>query len=106
MAFAIAPEGATLDYLNSYTLHMDRIYAEEPEINTSMMIMGWPTVSNMMSYVSLVHWDERERTSQEVARSMLPKMPSRTWNITWKSWVIARLLRSSSYCRTCTTVHR
>jgi multidrug efflux pump len=74
MGFAIAPEGATLDYLNSYTLKMDEIYAATPEVKTSMMILGWPTVSNMMSYVSLHHWDDRERSSQDVAREMMPKM--------------------------------
>jgi multidrug efflux pump len=74
LGFAVAPEGATLDYLNSYTLKMDEIYAETPEVVTTMMILGFPTVSNMMSYVSLQHWDDRERSSQEVAAEMMPKM--------------------------------
>ncbi len=74
MGFAIAPEGATLDYLNSYTLKMDEIYGATPEVKTYMMIMGWPTVSNMMSYVSLEHWDERERSAGEIAGAMMPQM--------------------------------
>jgi multidrug efflux pump len=74
MAFAIAPEGATLDYLNSYTLKMDEVYASTQEVVTYMMIMGFPTVSNMMSYLSLEHWDKRDRSAQEIARSMMPKL--------------------------------
>jgi len=74
LGFAIAPEGATLDYLNSYTLMMDQIYASTPEVETYMMIMGFPTVSNMMSYVSLAHWDERDRTAMQIARAMMPRM--------------------------------
>ena len=62
MVFANAPEGATLDYLNSYTKKIDEIFRAMPELQRSMMIMGRPTVSNMLSYTSMKPWDERERT--------------------------------------------
>ena len=50
MGFAIAPEGATLDYLNSYTLRMDEIYDETPEVVTYMMIMVFTVRKNFFSY--------------------------------------------------------
>jgi multidrug efflux pump len=74
MAFASAPEGATLEYLNSYTKRIDAIYQATPEIDRYMMIMGRPTVTNMISYVSLKPWSQRERTAQEIARAMLPQV--------------------------------
>ena len=74
MVFAIAPEGATLDYLNSYTKKIDEVFRTIPEMQRYMMIMGRPTVSNMISYTSLSSWHERERTSQQVAASIMPKL--------------------------------
>ena len=74
MVFAIAPEGATLDYLNSYTKQIDEVFRTIPEMQRYMMIMGRPTVSNMISYTSLSSWHERERTSQQVAASIMPKL--------------------------------
>ncbi len=74
MVFANAPEGATLDYLNSYTKKIDEIFAATPELTRSMMIMGRPTVSNMLSYTSMKPWDQRERTTQQIAASMMPQL--------------------------------
>jgi len=74
MVFATAPEGATLDYLNSYTKKIDEIFQTIPEMQRYMMIMGRPTVSNMISYTSLKPWNERDRSSQEIAASIMPKL--------------------------------
>ncbi len=76
MSFASAPEGATLEYLNSYAWQIDEIYQSTPEVVRYMMIMGRPTVTNMISYVSLTPWQERTRSSQDIAREMLPKVMS------------------------------
>jgi multidrug efflux pump len=76
MAFASAPEGSTLEYLNRYAWQIDKIYQSTPEVVRYMMIMGRPTVTNMISYVSLKPWQERKRTAQDVAREMLPKVMS------------------------------
>ncbi len=74
MVFAIAPEGATLEYLNSYTKKIDEVYQSIPEMQRYMMIMGRPTVSNMISYSSMKPWDERKRTSQQIAASIMPQL--------------------------------
>jgi multidrug efflux pump len=74
MTFANAPEGATLDYLNAYTLKIDAVYKSIPEMQRYMMIMGRPTVSNMISYMSLKPWNERKRTSQQIAQGIQPAL--------------------------------
>jgi multidrug efflux pump len=74
MVFAIAPEGATLDYMQQQTLAIEEIYASLPELRRYMIIMGRPTVTRMISYAPLKPWDERERSNQEVAASMMPRL--------------------------------
>jgi multidrug efflux pump len=74
MSFASAPEGATLKYMNEYTQEVDRIFLAVPEIESYQLIMGWPTVTNMMSFIRLAHWNERERGATEVARSIVPQL--------------------------------
>ncbi|HEX7037548.1 MAG TPA: efflux RND transporter permease subunit [Pseudomonadales bacterium] len=74
MGFAFAPEGATLDYLDTYTREIDRIYQSTPEVVRYMMIMGRPTVTDMISYVTLKDWGERERSAQEIAQALMPQM--------------------------------
>ncbi len=78
MAFASAPEGATLEYLNTYAAQIEDVYRETPEVVRYMMIMGRPTVTNLISYVSVTPWQERTRLSQDIAREMLPKVMSIT----------------------------
>jgi len=74
MAFASAPEGSTLDYLDSYTRKIDEIYQSTPEVERYMMIMGRPTVTNMISYVTLSPWQERTRSAEAIMRDMLPRV--------------------------------
>jgi multidrug efflux pump len=74
MAFAFAPEGATLEYLDRYTQRIDEIYQSVPEVERYMMILGQPTVTDMISYSTLKHWDERDRSAQQIAQSILPQM--------------------------------
>ena len=74
MGFASAPEGATLEYLDKYTQQIDEIYQSTPEMARYMMIMGRPTVTDMISYTTLTDWGERERSSQEVAQAILMRM--------------------------------
>ena len=74
MVFANAPEGATLDYLNNYAKKIDETFQSIPEMQRYMMIMGRPTVSNMISYSSMKPWNQRERTSQQIAASIQPKL--------------------------------
>ncbi len=74
MGFAFAPEGSTLGYLDTYARRIDEIFQSVPEIERYMMILGRPTVTDMMSYATLTHWNERDRSAQEIARAILPQM--------------------------------
>jgi multidrug efflux pump len=74
IVFAIAPEGATLDYMEHQTLAIEEVYATIPELKRYMIIMGRPTVTRMISYAPLYPWAERERSNHDVAAAMMPRL--------------------------------
>ncbi|MDZ7839964.1 MAG: efflux RND transporter permease subunit [Gammaproteobacteria bacterium] len=70
----IAPEGATIDYTTEYALQIEAIADSVPEVPRYFVVAGFPTVSQGISFIKLVPWDERERTQQQVAAEMSPKL--------------------------------
>ncbi len=67
LTFAQGPEGATLDYMERYTTQIEAAYEQTPEIRGYFMFTGWPSSNASISFASFVDWDERERSSQEIA---------------------------------------
>jgi len=45
-----------------------------PEVPRYFVVAGFPTVSQGIAFVKLVHWGERERTQQQVAGEISPKL--------------------------------
>jgi len=70
----IAPEGATIDYTTEYALRIEELVAQVPEVPRYFVVAGFPTVSQGIAFVKLVPWNERERTQQEVAAEISPKL--------------------------------
>lgn len=70
----VGPEGATIDYTDSYARRLEKIYAEVPEAARYFVVSGFPTVANGISYVGLDPWDERKRSQQEIVKDLAPKM--------------------------------
>jgi len=74
-----APEGATMAYTDQYAQQIEAFYAQVPEVNTYFMVvapgLSRPNPVNFaLSFVSLKPWGERERSQQEIAGSLMPKM--------------------------------
>ncbi len=69
-----APEGATIQYTDSYAQRIEEILAEVPEIERRLVISGSPTVSNLISFNRLTPWEERDRKQQEIVDELVPKM--------------------------------
>ncbi len=69
-----APEGATIAYTDAYARRIEPLYKAIPEVSHYYMVTGFPTVSNGISFVRLVPWDERERSQQEIVAELQPKM--------------------------------
>jgi len=73
LGFATAPEGSTIEYTNRYLLKIEQAYRDQvPEATEIFAMSGFNGVTNGIAFVSLDHWDNRERTAQQVAQSLFP----------------------------------
>lgn len=74
-----APEGATFDYTDRYVRAAEKFFEAIPEIRTYFTVVApgiqSPTAVNYgIGFVSLVPWNKRERTQQEVVAELAPKL--------------------------------
>ena len=71
---ANAPDGATLDYTERYMREIERIGMDYPEFDRTFILNGYPTVSQGIASMRTVDWAERDRSSQQLARLMQPRL--------------------------------
>ena len=69
-----APDGATLAYTDKYAAAVERIGEKYPEFDRIYVVTGNPTVSQSNVFLRAVDWDERKRTTIEIARELQPKI--------------------------------
>lgn len=72
IGFGTAPEGATIDYTDRYAKQMENIYEAVPEQNRFFKIVGFSGVTNVIGFIGLKPWNERERSAQQIAQSLFP----------------------------------
>ncbi|MBJ7546392.1 efflux RND transporter permease subunit, partial [Pseudomonas sp. OA3] len=60
------PDGATIDYTARYGREVEAAYASIPETNRYLMIAGFPTVAQGISFMKLEDWGDRSRTQFEI----------------------------------------
>lgn len=68
-----APDGATLDYTNRYAKELERLGAQYKEFDRIFGNVGNPSVSQANVTYRTVDWDERKRSTIELARELGPK---------------------------------
>ena len=71
---ASAPEGSTVQYTAEYMRKMEDIYRSTPETSRFFVNAGNPTPDSGFSVAIMKHWDERTRTTAQIANEMRPKM--------------------------------
>jgi multidrug efflux pump len=69
-----APEGATIEYTDAYAKKLEKIALGVPEADRVFVVSGNPTVSQGRVILRVKPWDQRERTQQEIGRSIAPQM--------------------------------
>lgn len=74
VGIGVGPEGATLDYTDRYARQMEKVFSSTPEVERFFVVTGYPTVSQIISFNGLKDWENRERSQQEVAAEMTPKL--------------------------------
>jgi multidrug efflux pump len=68
------PDGATLAYTRRYAEAVERIGADYPEFDRIFSNIGNPTVAQGTVFLRAKPWEERERTTQEIAREIAPRI--------------------------------
>jgi multidrug efflux pump len=69
----VGPEGATIKFMDDYARRMEKIFATVPEVERYFVVIGYPTVSQVVVFGRVKPWNERERTVQEIAKEVQPK---------------------------------
>jgi multidrug efflux pump len=69
-----APEGSTIEYTDAYAKKLEEIALSVPEADRVFVVSGSPTVSQGRVILRVKPWSERERTQQEIGRSIAPQM--------------------------------
>ena len=68
------PDGATINYTGRYAKEVEAAYASIAETNRYMVIAGFPTVAQGISFMKLEDWSERSRSQFEIRNELLPKL--------------------------------
>ncbi|BAN49229.1 efflux RND transporter permease subunit [Metapseudomonas resinovorans] len=68
------PDGATIEYTSRYARMLEEAYQSIPEANRYMVVVGFPTVAQGLSFLKLEDWDERGRSQFEIRDELLPKL--------------------------------
>ncbi len=70
IGIGFAPEGATVDYTLRYSNMIEGIYNSIPERNMHFVVVGFPVVTQMLSFIVMKDWAERDRSVAEIAQSV------------------------------------
>ena len=73
LANVTAPDGATLEYTNRYAKALEKMGESFPEFDRIFASVGNPTVAQASVVYRTVDWDDRKRTTIEMARELQPK---------------------------------
>lgn len=74
IGFSIAPEGSSTDYVDRYAHQIEGLYEKLPEQERYFMIVGYPDATNSISFLGVQDWEERERSTQEIAGGLMGPM--------------------------------
>ncbi|QLC74595.1 efflux RND transporter permease subunit [Pseudomonas sp. LPB0260] len=69
-----APEGATIDYTSRYARQIEAVYDGIAETNRYVVITGFPTVTQGISFMKLEDWDQRQRSQFAIRQELLPRL--------------------------------
>ncbi|WP_142850000.1 efflux RND transporter permease subunit [Telmatospirillum sp. J64-1] len=74
IGIGIGPEGATIGYTDQYARQIEEIYSRTPALSSYFVISGVPVVNQMLSFVRLEDWENREVRQQDVAAGLMPQL--------------------------------
>jgi multidrug efflux pump len=69
-----APDGSTLEYTGRYLRAIERITSEYKEFDRTFIVAGNPTVAQGSAILRAVDWDQRDKTTLQIARELQGKV--------------------------------
>ena len=66
------PDGATMDYTTRYAQTLERMGNKYPEFDRIFTVVGNPTVAQGNVFYRAAPWEQRTKTTLEIAREMTP----------------------------------
>ncbi|NBW69167.1 MAG: efflux RND transporter permease subunit, partial [Betaproteobacteria bacterium] len=68
------PDGATMDYTTRYAQTLERMGNKYPEFDRIFTVVGNPTVAQGNVFYRAAPWEQRTKTTLEIAREMTPSI--------------------------------
>ncbi|UZF91682.1 efflux RND transporter permease subunit [Bosea sp. NBC_00550] len=62
----VAPEGATMSFTADYARRVEEYFSKIPEVDTYLVIVGFPDVTRAIAFARLKPWEERQRKQQDL----------------------------------------
>ncbi len=76
VGFVTGPEGSTIDYTDRHMRELETLYEQVPEKDRMFTVSGSPIVSQGITFLRLVPWEERVRSQFDIVKWLLPHMLS------------------------------
>jgi multidrug efflux pump len=70
MSMGIAPDNASVQYVQAYANHLIEIFKALPEYEQDFVIAGFPTENNVFAGLVMKPWSQRERGHDEVQQQV------------------------------------
>src|SRR5690606_4809648 len=74
IALGIAPEGSTVEFTLDSARRMEAMFERVPFQQRYFAVIGFPTVSNLIGFVGLKDWSERNIKQQEITARLSPQL--------------------------------
>src|SRR5215470_10268628 len=74
MGIMLGSEGSTIGSSEDSLRRLEALYDKVPEKNRYFVVMGYPVVSQGISFLRVVDWEERKRKIPEIAGQLGPQM--------------------------------
>jgi multidrug efflux pump len=65
-ANGVAPEGATMSFTADYARRVEDFFSKIPEVETYLVIVGFPDVTRATAFARLKPWEQRQRKQQDL----------------------------------------
>ena len=74
LAIISGPDGASIDFTDRYARRIEGIAGSIPEVDRIFVVSGNPSVTQGISFMRMVDWNDRERRVPEILKELQPRL--------------------------------